>query len=69
MTETELKPRYKWTPRFGVMVSLPVGLINYRALEEASKGIEAEIETETSYDRREKLSRIKKDIKKILREA
>lgn len=53
-------------PPFGVKVKLPVEFINYRAYEETRNGIAAEIEKESSYARRQKLFKIRKQITKIL---
>ena len=54
---------------FAVKVTLPVGFINYRAYEESAKGIEEEIKLESSYNRRQKLFKIRKQIQHILSEA
>lgn len=66
LTETELKPEIK--ERFGVMVEAPLILINYRAMEESVKGIEQEIKKEAFLHRRERLLKIRSDLKRILNE-
>ena len=62
LTESELKES------FGVRVKLPVELINYRAIEVSVRGIEVEIKNEISGNRREKLLKIRSQLKRILNE-
>ena len=54
--------------RLAIKVQHPLGLINYRALEETIKGIEVEIEREITNGRRELLFKIRRDVRKILNE-
>lgn len=70
MVAWEVEPKKKKQVKvpFGEQVHLPVAFINYRAIEESLKGIESEIFQETSYARRQKLYKIRKQIKKILTE-
>lgn len=53
---------------FGVKVKLPVALINYRAIEVSVTGVEAEIKNEIFTARREKLFKIRGQLKRILSE-
>lgn len=62
MTESELE-----TP-FAVMVNLPVVFINYRDIEVSISGIEAEVREETSVARKERLLKIRGQLKRILNE-
>lgn len=60
LTETELKET------FGIRVKLPVGLIDYRAYEESVKGIERAIESEIFPHNKERLKKIRSQMKKVL---
>lgn len=62
ITENDLKET------FGVRVKLPIGLINFRAYEESVNGIEEEIKNETMVGRKERLFKIRSQLKRILRE-
>lgn len=62
LTETDLKET------FGVRVKHPIGFINYRAYEVCIQGIERQIKVEVFPHNREKLFKIRRQIKQILRE-
>lgn len=62
LTEKDLKES------FGVKVRIECDFINYRAYEESIKGIEREIKTEIFSGRRERLFKIRREMKKILKE-
>lgn len=60
LTETDIKET------FGIRVKLPVGLINYRAYEESVKGIEKAIKEELFPANRDKLVKIRGQMKRVL---
>lgn len=62
LTETDLKET------FGVRVKAEPALINYRAIEVSIQGIEQEIKKEVFLHRRERLFKIRSDLKRILNE-